>query len=191
LKSARILALATVLSIAVATGFAFVGNATAVPPLHTTVVEVLARADADAVGVSMMTRDNSGATMSTYVQGLEPNSLYTVWWFVFNHPDKCTGPCDGPDLGPANGANLWATSFLTDATGHASFGARIDRGNPALGFVQGLGNPMGLANVDKAEIHFGMVNHGVPGVDFPLGDIPTEATTPGSPLQAVAIHLPQ
>lgn len=188
MRSARVLGLATVLSIVVATGFAFVGNATAVPPLHTTVVEVLARADADAVGVSMLTRDNSGATMSTHVQGLEPNSLYTVWWFVFNNPNKCDGPCDAPDLGPTNGAFQWATSFLTDATGHASFGARIDRGNPALGFVQG-GNPMGLANVGKAEIHFGMVNHGVPGVDFPLANIPLEATTPGAPLQAVAIHL--
>jgi hypothetical protein len=188
LKSARVLALATILSVAVATGFAFVGDATAVPPLHTTVVEVLARADADAVGVSMLTRDNTGATMSSYVQGLEPNSLYTVWWFVFNNPRNCTGPCDAPDLVPTNGAVQWATSFLTDSTGHASFGARIDRGNPALGFVQS-GHPRGLASVKKAEIHFGVVNHGVPGVDFPLANIPLEATTPGSPLQAVAIHL--
>jgi hypothetical protein len=104
---------------------------------------------------------------------LAPDHAVTVWWFVFNHPERCShgtelGRCGPGDLAPFGGeasvesSLIYATGHRVAASGRAGFAAKLavnDATNTVFG--SGLTNPFG------AEIHLGLRDHG-PG-DAPAG----------------------
>lgn len=81
--------------------------------------------------------------------------VFTLWAFVFNHPDQCTDACDFDDIGadmPAQGGVHQLDGTVADSRTIRMRGkVRIGQ-PPAAGAA--LGNPTG------AEVHVAMAPHG-------------------------------
>jgi hypothetical protein len=101
--------------------------------------------------------------MNLITSGLEPGATYTIWWVIFNNPEKCaSSPCAESDLSPtARGATGGAVGIATGqvlrANGRGNFGARLSVGD-TTGFLFGPG----LLKPWTAEIHLVVRNHGQP-----------------------------
>lgn len=118
----------------------------------------------------------------TYPEGIEPGhpEVFTLWAFIFNHPESCTdGECGGDDLG----ADADAKGSVYNVAGHVTSGrrltlaGRIGVGQPALA-PPGV-TPTPLSNPEGAEIHLAVTSHG--GLD--PSTLPGEFRSPtGSPV---------
>ena len=124
---------------------------------------------------STLLRKASGVEMEVKTQELAPDHAVTVWWFVFNHPERCShgtelGRCGPGDLAPFGGdpsvetSLVYATGASVAESGRASFAAGL-AANDAAGaiFGPGLTNPFG------AEIHLGLRDHGPGAVPAGIG----------------------
>jgi hypothetical protein len=119
------------------------------------------------VGVSIMTRDETGVDATVSTTGLSPASAYSWWWVVFNRPQFCVGGCGLDDLPvgttPVSNGDprvraslLWGAGFVADDTGAANTAARLERGAPPGEVRFGPG----LSNLKKSEIHVVLRSHG-------------------------------
>ena len=105
--------------------------------------------------------------------------VFTLWAFVFNHPESCTdGVCNGDDLG----AGADAKGSVYNVAGHVASGrsltlaGRLAVGQPALA-PPGV-DPTPLTNPEGAEIHLAVTSHGA----LDASTLPGEFRTPtGSP----------
>lgn len=149
------------------------GGATVLAPDGATVVR---QADGIHASVSIPTPTPGEYT---YPAGTEPGhpEVFTLWMFVFNHPENCNGPCDGDDL-----ANVDVGFGAYNVAGHANAGAalnlsgRIGVGEPAGGPPGSI--PVPLSNPAGAELHLAVTSHG--GLD--PSTLPEEFSSPtGSP----------
>jgi hypothetical protein len=80
--------------------------------------------------------------------------VFTLWVFVFNHPELCTAPCNFDDIGdtPAQGG-------IYQADGMIAHGNKITmRGDVAVG-AQPLAG-VALTAPTSAEVHVAMTSHG-------------------------------
>ena len=114
-----------------------------------------------------------------YAAGTEPGhpEVFTLWMFVFNHPENCTAPCDMDDL-----TNPDVEFGVYNLAGHANGGGTLTLSGRA-----GVGDPAGappgvtphpLSNPAGAEVHLAIAPHG--GLD--PSTLPTEFRIPrGSP----------
>lgn len=80
--------------------------------------------------------------------------VFTLWAFVFNHPELCNGPCDSDDLGdtPAQGG-----AFLADAT------IAVDDTIEMVGKIRTRDVPFAGVRLQEpftAEVHVAMAPHG-------------------------------
>lgn len=116
-------------------------------------------------GSATLLRNIHGVSFSAQAAGLDPDAAYTVWWIIFNNPEKCENPggpngalCNAPDLGnPAVNASVtWATGRVSDAFGFASFDAHLIRD---AGRTSDDGFGPGLVS-KRAEIHLVYLSHG-------------------------------
>jgi hypothetical protein len=129
-----------------------------------------------AKGAAFLTRSKNELQGRVMLADLVPGHAYTIWWFIFNQPKSCsTHPCTpGADFGPGDAAGFHATGVIAASDGgdggvvNVSFetneggapkGAFVVPGTPA----PGLRHDHGL----KAEVHFLMIDHGVPTAGFP------------------------
>lgn len=129
-----------------------------------------------AVSIKMPT---PAAGTYVYPEGTEPGhpEVFTLWAFVFNHPDQCSGPCGPDDLtDPEVGFGVY------NAAGHAVSGSTLELsgrfgvGDPAMA-PPGI-TPFPLSNPAGAEVHVAVTSHG--GLD--PSTLPGEFHTPtGSP----------
>ncbi|MEM9565320.1 MAG: hypothetical protein AAGA93_22045 [Actinomycetota bacterium] len=81
--------------------------------------------------------------------------VFTLWAFVFDHPDNCTDPCDFDDIGdtPARGSIYQLDGTVAD-------GRRIHmEGKVRLGQAPAVG--LGMSNPTGAEVHVAMAPHGM------------------------------
>lgn len=116
----------------------------------------------------------------TYPDGVEPGhpEVFTLWMFVFNHPDHCVGECGLADISNPNvGFGVY------DVAGHANAGAsltlsgRIGVGDPAIA-PPGI-TPHPLSNPAGAEVHLAVTSHGA----LDPATLPDEFRIPtGSPM---------
>jgi hypothetical protein len=112
-------------------------------------------------------------TVFTFVQ---PNTVHTVWWVVFNKPENCHNPlfdssgqislCSVPDTNDPNTepSVLWATGALVDGTGLFSVNGQLGigpQGIPGEVVNTAAGGGRGLTNVHGAEVHLAIRNHGL------------------------------
>ena len=134
---------------------------------------------ANGIGVSVqMPAPESGTYV--YPAGTEPGQpeVFTLWAFVFNHPDLCSdGICDMDDTtDPAVGFGAY------NAAGHVNAGATLNLSG-RIGVGEPAGGPPGttmapLSNPAGAEVHLAVTAHG--GMD--PASLPTEFRVPtGSP----------
>jgi hypothetical protein len=122
---------------------------------------------------SELVRTNEDSVCISVDTNSLPPGAYTAWWIVFNNPENCENPapvgrarCGEPDLffAEPNGAALWANGGIVGPDGEAHFSACLTPGE-APGFV--VFGP-GLVNVQGAEIHYVIKNHGPVPADDPL-----------------------
>ena len=120
--------------------------------------------------ISTIERNNAGLSLTMRTYGIQTGTAVTVWWVVFNYPDKCKYPNPGVSL--CTGADLFGTpeveASLLFGTGHviggdeeANFGAHLNAGDKTYALIgPGLLNPLG------AEIHPTIRSHGeaLPGL---------------------------
>lgn len=96
-----------------------------------------------------------------YPAGVTPGSpeVFTLWSFVFNHPDECTQPCGPDDLNnPDVEFGVYNTAGHVNARGTLTLTGRIGVGDPA-GAPPGV-TPHPLSNPAGAEIHVAVTSHG-------------------------------
>ncbi len=113
---------------------------------------------------------------SLYPDGTEPGhpEVFTLWAFVFNHPDQCSGGACGPDdlSDPAVGFGVYHPGGHVNAGSTLHLSGRVGVGEPADGppgsAVTDLSDPMG------AEVHLAITAHG----DLDPASLPTEFHVP-------------
>lgn len=96
-----------------------------------------------------------------YPAGTEPGhpEVFTLWMFVFNHPEHCTDPC-----GPDDMTNAAVEFGVYNPAGHVAAGAsltlsgRVGVGEPAQA-PPGIA-PHDLSNPAGAEVHLAVTSHG-------------------------------
>ena len=133
----------------------------------------------DTGGRSYLTRTEGMLFSSIEADNLTPGNAYTVWWIVFNDPDKCSAPgCGEDDIfnedSTLNTQGVMeakisvgnATGNIAKSDGTAEFGAQLTRdGGNADGhqilFPAGLqGDSVLTASGNDAEVHVVVQNHG-------------------------------
>lgn len=128
-------------------------------------------------GAATLTRTHKDINFRIYTSGLAPGA-YTVWIVIFNKPENCTGPCNGPDLGnPAvEGSIVYGTGNMVGPDGLGNFYGSLKEGSPPAGIQMNVpaGLADGLKNSEKAEIHLVVRTHGAVRSD---GTAVTQLTT--------------
>ena len=117
------------------------------------------QANGIAVSVTMPTPEPGGYL---YPTGTEPGhpEVFTLWAFVFNHPENCSdGVCGSDDMSdPAVGFGAYNPGGHVNAGATLNLSGRIGVGDPAGGppgsAVTDLSNPIG------AEVHLAVTSHG-------------------------------
>lgn len=129
-----------------------------------------------AVSVKMPAPEPGGYVYPTNPTGIEPGhpEVFTLWAFVFNHPENCSdGMCGGDDMSdPEVGFGAY------NAGGHVNAGAMLNISG-RIGVGDTAGGPPGsavtdLSNPSGAEVHLAVTSHG--GLD--PSTLPVEFTTP-------------
>lgn len=97
----------------------------------------------------------------TYPDGTSPGHPegFTLWMFVFNHPERCSGSC-GPDdmTNPAVGFGVYNPAGHFSGGGILNLAGRVGVGEPA-GAPPGV-TPHPLSNPAGAEVHLAVTSHG-------------------------------
>ena len=126
-------------------------------------------------GAAYLIRSKNELQGRVMLADLDPGHAYTVWWIIFNEPSGCsTHPCTpGIDFAAGDAAIHYATGVIAASGGNggvANVSFETQDGAPPAGeFVvpglpeKGLKHNHGL----KAEVHFLMIDHGVPAAGFP------------------------
>ena len=114
-------------------------------------------------GAATLLRGRNRLDMHVTTSGLNPNSSFSVWWVIFNNPEACDGPCNGPDLAnpDVRGAVFWAAGFVTgaDGTGYAS--GYVAAGALPEGVDVETGSGLRRGNGLGAEVHIVVRTHGM------------------------------
>ena len=103
-----------------------------------------------------------------------PPEVFTLWAFIFNHPENCTDPCNGDDLGDATGAFGGAYNVgghITGGGGHMNIAGRIGVGEEPRAFA-----PLELPAT--AEVHVALAPHGAMDPTTLPGELSQPAGSP-------------
>ncbi|MEM7025644.1 MAG: hypothetical protein AAF637_24145 [Pseudomonadota bacterium] len=122
--------------------------------------------DAEEVdGSSVLIRNDDGIAVTANTRHLKRNRPYTMWWVIFNNPEKCDASCGcgindlaNPDV---EAGVFWATGRVTDRYGAATFTAETRVGEIPGGDDQVMEpfiNP--LLDSHDAEVHTVIRSHG-------------------------------
>ncbi len=111
-----------------------------------------------AVSLTMPTPE-SGSYL--YPDGTTPGhpEVFTLWMFVFNHPENCTTPC-GPDdmTNPAVEFGVYNPAGHVTGGGALTLAGRVGVGDEA-GAPPGI-TPHDLSNPAGAQVHLAVTSHG-------------------------------
>lgn len=119
-----------------------------------------------------MVRQGNGISVAVKMKTPEPGSylypdgtkpghpeVFTLWMFVFNHPEHCSGPC-----GPDDMTNPDVKFGAYNPAGHPSGGGMLNlAGRVGVGDTPGAPpgiTPFPLSNPAGAEIHLAVTSHG-------------------------------
>jgi hypothetical protein len=123
-------------------------------------------------GSSTLVRTKEAISASLQTSDLEPGNVYTMWWVIFNNPEKCEHPISGitscgegdvlgQPLGetPVQVSVQYAAGNIVGETGTVNFGAYLQEGELPEQPGQLVFGP-GLINAKKAEVHLVVRDHG-------------------------------
>lgn len=137
--------------------------------------------DASAVdgGSSTLVRTKDGIAATLQTSDLQEGNAYTMWWVVFNNPEKCEHPVpgitscgEGDVFGEPFGETSvqvsvqYASGNIVGETGAINFGAYLNEGELPTEPGQLVFGP-GLIDAKKAEVHLVVRDHGprIPGME--------------------------
>ena len=110
-----------------------------------------------------------------YPVGTEPGhpEVFTLWMFVFNHPENCSLPCGADDM-----TNAAVEFGAYNVAGHVTAGKQLNLSG-RIGVGQQAGappniTPHDLANPAGAEVHLAVTSHGL----LDPATLPGEFVTP-------------
>lgn len=122
--------------------------------------------DGIVVGNSMLIRNQKGLAMALKSH-LVSRHVYTVWWVVFNFPENCQvpGACSEADFANAQAVGLDLMFAAGDATCHHGIGEfkgqlKVGDTSGSINRLLDLGEPIGLLDAKKAEVHLVVRSHG-------------------------------
>jgi hypothetical protein len=118
---------------------------------------------------SVLTRNATSIRIDLKTSGLDPQSPYTLWAVLFNHPEYChTSPCSPADLPVSPGHDprveatiVFAGGGLADGAGHGDFRGRVLRSREGLALGERIAG-VGVFDPRQAEIHVVVRAHGYP-----------------------------
>lgn len=129
----------------------------------------------NSVGKSRLVRNDNGIHTGYFTSELTGGQAMTLWYIVFNYPEKCTPPgCDFDDLGAARDAQgdfLLADGQVIAEHGYAYFSGKLKVGDISGsglaelpdGCVPGFpdcGGSIGLVNPAGALVNLAVHSHG-------------------------------
>ena len=128
----------------------------------------------DPAGSSTILRKDSGITATIHTslsnsQGSYNGYAMTLWLVVFNEPGNCaTSPCGEPDLfvQAVKPDVLYGGGHVIGGSENVNFGARLNAGDNSasiadlFGMPTDDGEPYGLIDPHKAEVHYVLRSHG-------------------------------
>jgi hypothetical protein len=121
---------------------------------------------------AQLVRQANGIAVSVKMPTPEPGSylypesttqghpeVFTLWMFVFNHPEHCTDPC-GPDdmTNPDVEFGVYNPAGHVNAGGTLNLSGRVGVGDTA-GAPPGI-TPHDLSNPAGAQVHLAVTSHG-------------------------------
>ena len=124
---------------------------------------------------STLTRREDEVSMRLSTTDLVPRTATTVWWVIFNHPDKCTHGGGGFHCGdgdvfmpnsPTEPSVMYAAGRVASRGGTDHFSASLEVGDtsgcisPAESAPELFPCNHGLVNVRGADIHLVVRTHG-------------------------------
>ena len=141
-------------------------------------------------GGAMMTRAGNSIHLRVAITGLSANTVYSVWFLIWNNTNNCESPnangglCTPPGGGGSDpeDAVRHAAGFITGADGAANFSAWLDAGDVPDGLF-GFGK---LTNSGKAEVHAVILPHGAPVTGIVGAQLSTPFANCGGPCPADA-----
>jgi hypothetical protein len=122
-------------------------------------------------GSARVIRTSRGMTATLRSSGLSPGTAVSLWWVVFNHPEKCaTSPCTAADLkNPEVMPDMLGNpGQVIGQDGNASLTGQIAMGNTDHSYISPVMGmpPVGLMDPMGAEVHLVLRSHGpaIPGM---------------------------
>jgi hypothetical protein len=113
-------------------------------------------------GSASLTRSSLGLWIDLEVEGLTEGYAYSVWWAIFDNPQGCdANGCDAFDLRnirQAQGSLVNGGGFV-GTTGAVFHQSHLTRHDPEGKSVE-AGDPSGVDNPYKAEVHVVIRSHG-------------------------------
>ncbi len=171
----------TLLVLGLALGLTATAGASGPPGQQSTDLYTFADSEPVVDATARLVRGADSLHTRTDTRDLDHGHVVTLWWVIFNHPEKCAGDgCgeadlfDGPDgptgVGPSC---VYAEGSIVGGNGQARFIDRLAVGetrDSCIDFfvdaVDGLeGEDHGLTNPSGAEVHLVVRSHGprIPG----------------------------
>lgn len=140
-----------------------VANAEPLPTFQTAEVHTFPGEPMETTSGGTLLRNKNEVTARLAMHGLAADSLYSVWWIIFNHPEECAGGiggCGPGDFEASNGSVMNAAGFVTSSSGSANITADLEARRPAANQVL-FGKGLLTGNGYRAEIHMIFQNHGL------------------------------
>lgn len=132
------------------------------------------------VGSSTLLRNDAGVRMTFKTTGIEPGTVATIWWVVFNNPAACDGgiseglelQCAASDFGnpDVDASVFYAAGHAIGGSGKAHYGAHLPVGkltvDPDPSANQLIVGDGILKDARRAEVHLVIRTHGprLPGM---------------------------
>ncbi|MBT8278586.1 MAG: hypothetical protein KJO41_06255 [Bacteroidia bacterium] len=129
----------------------------------------------EVTGTSTLHRSKSGLTVNYKTTGLAPGYAYTIWWVIWNNPEKCEvpGECTDSDFANAEAVGvevLYAAGHVVGNSGKGNFSGHLntDDDSASINTLFGLPPAGGLhsGKTFSAEVHLVLRSHGpkIPGM---------------------------
>ena len=123
-------------------------------------------------GAGTLRRTKKSLWATVHSSGLHPNSAYSIWWVVWNDPEKCFDGCGEDDLEIMGNSIFHAGGFVTGDDGTANVSVHADTGPVAHGVEELIPGGIEKNNGFGVEAHLVIRSHGaiLPGwVDVQIG----------------------
>ncbi len=116
-------------------------------------------------GAGTLYRSANSLRVRIATSGLDAGAAYTVWWVIWNDPNRCSEACGDDDVGIRGNTIFYATGFVTGDDGTGNVSAQLDAGHLPDGTDVLIPGGLQPGKGMRAEVHMVIRTHGpiIPG----------------------------